>query len=81
MDGLYLVAADGSLQRGADDDAITGFHAYFDFSASPAQEYMLSFDGVVTGISEATVFDDVKGLKMERLNQPENQIFRNNVTE
>ncbi|MBR3540815.1 MAG: right-handed parallel beta-helix repeat-containing protein [Bacteroidales bacterium] len=27
------------------------------------------------------VFDDVKGLKMERVNQPENQIFRNNVTE
>jgi hypothetical protein len=29
----------------------------------------------------AFVFDDVKGLKMERVNQPENQIFRNNVTE
>ena len=79
MDGLYLVAADGSLQRGADDDAITGFHAYFDFSVSPAQEYMLSFDGVVTGISEATVFDDVKGdifdLQGRKVTAPQRGIY------
>ena len=79
MDGLYLVAADGSLQRGADDDAITGFHAYFDFSASPAQEYMLSFDGVVTGISEAIVFDDVKGdifdLQGRKVTAPQRGIY------
>ena len=62
MEGFYGVTADGYIKKGGAQASMKGFRAYFDMSgAAAAAEFTLSFDGIATGITTATIFDDVKG--------------------
>lgn len=61
MQGMYGVTPEGRIQKGGAGASMKGFRAYFDMGTNQAAQYTLSFDGVVTGITTATVFDNVEG--------------------
>lgn len=61
MQGMYGVTPEGRIQKGGSGASMKGFRAYFNMGTNQAAQYTLSFDGVVTGITTATVFDNVEG--------------------
>lgn len=61
MQGMYGVTPEGRIQKGGAGASMKGFRAYFNMGTNQAAQYTLSFDGVVTGITTATVFDNVEG--------------------
>ncbi len=61
MQGMYGVTPAGKIQKGGAGASMKGFRAYFDMGANSAPEFSLLFDGVATGITTATIFDNYEG--------------------
>lgn len=61
MQGMYGVTPAGKIQKGGAGASMKGFRAYFDMGANSAPEFSLLFDGVATGITKATIFDNYEG--------------------
>ncbi len=61
MQGMYGVTPEGRIQKGGAGASMKGFRAYFDMGANSAPEFSLLFDGVATGITTATIFDNYEG--------------------